>query len=310
MSLEAVSLIVFVAVVTVVAAVALVVRDVRAARRAAQPVAVQPPRLQRIKRLEPAAEGELSLAGFDRWLEGLVQDAGLDWNPLLTAMLMVAWGLLCGVALFTYSERFPMAVVAGLLAIPLPLAWLILRRLRRLARLQDQMPHALDTLARSIRAGQTLEEAMQLVGDHCPDPLGHEFRWCARQFSMGLGLPAVMRSFVRRLPLYDVRILATTLVVHRQMGGNVVSVLERLAQVIRDRLNSRRQLRATTAAGRASAAFIALATPAVFLYFVFFRPDYTAEMLGTPLGQSILGVAALLEIVGLIWMARLLRSTY
>ncbi len=310
MSLETVSVIVFVAVVAVVGAIAMVVRDLRAARRLAQPVAVQPARLQRIKRPEPEAEAGISVAGFDRWLEGLIQDAGLDWNPLLTAILMVAWGLLCGVTLFTFSERFPMAVVAGLLAIPLPLAWLILRRARRLARLQDQMPQALDVLARSIRAGQTLEQAIELVGDHCPEPLGHEFRWCARQLSMGLGLPAVMRSLVRRLPLYDVRILATTLVVHRQMGGNVVTVLERLAQVTRDRLNSRRQLRAMTAAGRASAAFIAVVTPAVFLYFVLFRPDYVAEMLGTPLGQSMLAIAALLEIVGLIWMARLLRSTY
>ena len=164
MSLETVSLIVFVAVVAAVGAVALVVRDVRSARRAAQVVAVQRARLQRLKRPEPEAEGELSVAGFDRWLEGLVQDAGLDWNPTLTAMLMVAWGLLCGVALFTYNERFPMAVVAGLLAIPLPLAWLILRRSRRLARVQDQMPQALDTLARSISVdSRGILEALRAV---------------------------------------------------------------------------------------------------------------------------------------------------
>ena len=78
---------------------------------------------------------------------------------------------------------------------------------------------------------------------------------------MGLGLPAVMRSLTRRVPLYDVRILATTLIVHRQMGGNVVSVLERLAQVIRERLNYRRQLRATTAAGRMSAGLVGSGHP-------------------------------------------------
>ena len=76
------------------------------------------------------------------------------------------------------------------------------------------------------------------------------------------------------------------------------------------RLNARRQLRATTAAGRMSAAFVALVTPGVFLYFVFFRPEYSAEMLESTLGQTMLLVAALLEIIGLIWMARLLRSPY
>ncbi len=310
MSLEVVSLAVFVAVVATVATVALVVRDVRAARLASQAVAAQPVRLQRIKPPESEAAPEVSVAGFDRWFAGLLQEAAVDWSPTATALLMAMWGVLCGIALFTYNERFEVAVVAGLIAMPLPLAYLIVRRARRLAKLQDQMPPALDTLARSIRAGQTLEQAIALVGDHSPDPLAKEFRWCARQFNMGLGLPAVMRSFVRRLPLYDVRILSTTLIVHRQMGGNVVNVLERLAQVIRDRLNSRRQLRATTAAGRASAVFISLVTPGVFLYFVFFRPEYSAEMLESTLGQTMLAVAALLEIVGLIWMARLLRSTY
>jgi tight adherence protein B len=310
MSVEVVSLVVFVAVVAVVAAVAMAVRDVRAARQASQAVAAQPARLQRLRPPEREAAPEISVAGFDRWFAGLVQESGLEWSPTVTALLMVMWGVLCAIALFTYNERFEVAVVAGLVFMPLPLAYLIVRRARRLAKLQDQMPPALDTLARSIRAGQTLEQAIALVGDHSPDPLAKEFRWCAKQFHMGLGLPAVMRSLVRRVPLYDARILSTTLIVHRQMGGNVVSVLERLAQVIRDRLNSRRQLRATTAAGRASAVFIALVTPGVFLYFVFFRPDYSAEMLGSTLGQSMLMIAALLEIVGLIWMARLLRSTY
>jgi tight adherence protein B len=107
-----------------------------------------------------------------------------------------------------------------------------------------------------------------------------------------------------------VRILGTTLIVHRQMGGNVVAVLERLSQVIRDRLNARRQLRATTAAGRMSAAFVSLVTPCVFLYFMFFRPEYSADMLEAPLGRTMLLAAAILEIVGLIWMARLLRPKY
>jgi tight adherence protein B len=107
-----------------------------------------------------------------------------------------------------------------------------------------------------------------------------------------------------------VRILATTLIVHRQMGGNVVNVLERLSQVIRERLNSRRQLRATTAAGRMSAGFVSLVTPCVFLYFVFFRPEYVSEMFQSTLGQTMLMVAVILEIVGLAWMARLLRAPY
>jgi len=308
MSLEVVTLVVFAAVVTVVGGIALAVRDVRAARRAG--ASVQVVHLERIKRQDVEPGGGISAAGFDRWFEGLLADAGFDWNPTATALVLVLWGLLCGIALFVYNERFDLAVVAGLIALPLPVAYLILRRTRRLALLQDQLPPAIDSLARSIRAGQTLEQAVALLGDHSPEPLAKEFRWCTQQMNMGLALPVVMRSLVRRVRLYDVRILSTALIVHRQMGGNVVAVLERLSQVIRERLSARRQLRATTAAGRMSAAFVALVTPCVFLYFVFFRPEYSSEMLQSTLGQTMLVTAAVLEIVGIVWLARLLRTPY
>ena len=141
-------------------------------------------------------------------------------------------------------------------------------------------------------------------------PMAAEFRWCAAQLSMGSSLQGVMRSLVHRVPLYDMRIFATTLIVHRQTGGNIVGVLERLAQVIRDRLSYKRQLRATLAAGRMSAGFVAMVTPAVFVYYFFFRPEYVNTMLQAPLGRSLIILTVVLEIVGLAWTARLLRPNF
>ena len=80
------------------------------------------------------------------------------------------------------------------------------------------------------RAGQTLDQAIVPLGDHSPEPLAKEFRWCAKQMGMGLALPAVMRSLMQRVRLYDLRIIATALIVHRHTGGNVVLVLERLVR--------------------------------------------------------------------------------
>jgi len=202
------------------------------------------------------------------------------------------------------------ALVAGFAGASLPLAFLVYRRSQRLNLLQQSLPPALETLARSMRAGHTLESAIQLLGNETAGPLAKEFRSCAHQLQMGLGLPAVMRSLVRRVDLYDVRVLAAALNVHRQAGGNVVDLLDRLAQVVRERLNYRRQVRATTAAGRLSAGLIAIVGPAVFVYFFFFQPEYAGRMLGSSLGQSILIVAVLLEVVGLIWISRLLKPAY
>ena len=80
--------------------------------------------------------------------------------------------------------------------------------------------------------------------------------------------------------------------------------------MVRDRLNYRRQLRATTAAGRMSAGLVALVAPGVFVYFFFFRPDYIATMLQAPFGRSLLVTAVVLEVVGLVWTYRLLKPAY
>lgn len=289
-------------------AVAMVIRDARAARAAVP--APQRPRLQRLPLAQPSGATSGAVASFDRGFVDLLREAGLAWDPTAAMLVIMLWGMLCGAIVFFFDERIEPALVAGLVGAILPAVYLIVLRTRRQTQLQDQLPAALETLARSIRAGRPLDQAIGLLGEHSPEPLAREFRWCAKQLEMGLGLPVVARSLVRRVRLYDIRILAATLIVHRQTGGNVVTVLERLAQVVRERINFRRQLRATTAAGRLSAGMVAMVAPGVFLYFFFFRQDYIHTMLQAPLGQSMLAIIFLLEAVGLIWTARLLRSPY
>jgi tight adherence protein B len=308
MNLFAVSVLVFLASATAVAAVGYLMLDGRRARLAALEE-TKPARLQRLPRAAAAAPTG-PVASFDQWFVKLLRDVGLEWNPTLTALLLTLLAVVCGTAMFVWDERLGPALVTGAVVLPLPLVWLSFQRSRRVTRLQEQLPPALEILARSMRAGQSLDQGIKLVGDHGPDPLAKEFRWCSHQLEMGLALPAVMRSLSRRVPLYDMRLLATTLIVHRQTGGNVVTVLERLAQVVRERLNYRRQLRATLAAGRLSTTMVAIVAPGVFVYFFFFRPDYLRPMLASSLGLSILAVAVVLEIIGLIWTSRLMRPTY
>jgi tight adherence protein B len=123
-------------------------------------------------------------------------------------------------------------------------------------------------------------------------------------------MSAVMRALVHRLQLTDIRIFTTTLTVHRQTGGNLAWTLERLAGVIRERLAYRRQMRASTAAGRMSATLIAAIGPLLFVYLFFAEPQYVSGLTQSPLGQSLLAAAVFLEIAGLLWIARMLRSDF
>ena len=307
-----IGLLVFLALASALGTVVLAVHDVVSARRArlaAHAAAARPVRLRRRKKPDDASPRGLTSA-FDRWFLRLVHETGLSWDPVAASLLMVLSGILVGAALFLWNEQ-PLPVVLGmLLGAALPLGYLVVRRRRRIRCLQDLLAPALEILARAVRAGQTLDQAMALLGEHSPEPLAAEFRYCSKQLEMGLGMPAVMRSLVERVQLYDVRIFATSLVVHRETGGNIAAVLDRLAFVVRDRLSYRRQLQVATAGGRISAGLVSLIAPSLFVFFFFFRPHYINTLIQSPLGQSLLLTAVFLEIVGLIWTWRLLKPAY
>jgi tight adherence protein B len=181
-------------------------------------------------------------------------------------------------------------------------------RVRRMREIREQLPNVLDMLARAVRAGTSLDQAIKIVGSEAGGVLGREFTQCARQLEMGRSLPAVVKSLAMRVRLIEMRILSTTLSVQRQSGGNLADSLERMAGVIRDRLTARRRLRAATGAGRASTLLIATLGPLAYLVMFVWQPEHMSIMYQDPLGQLMLFTAISLEVVGILWVASLLRQ--
>jgi tight adherence protein B len=302
-------LIAFVAIALGAAAVMLVVRDLAAsaaAGRAQRGAAVF--RLARLPLARDQREPRSAIEQFDQWFLRLLHDAGSDWSPVTAVLYLLLFALLIGGALFVITD---MAFVGGLGAVigtAIAFITLIMARARRARQLQEQLPAALEMLARAVRAGESLEQAVELVGEKSPEPLAREFRRVANQLHMGLSISAAMRALVFRVRMMDMRIFTTTLTVHRRTGGNLAATLERLAAVVRERLTYRRQMRAATGAGRVSAMIIAMVGPLLFAYLFLFHPDYVQGLVVDPIGRSLLIVAVFLEIVGLLWISRLLRT--
>ena len=149
-----------------------------------------------------------------------------------------------------------------------------------------------------------------MVGNNAPKPLAAEFCRCSGQLQMGLSLSAAIRALTRRVPLAEMRILAATLMVQRQTGGNLPVTLERLAQVCRDRLSYYRQFRAATAAGRGAAILIAAISVGAAAYLLFGRPEYAQDFFEQPQGYAMLAIAIGLMIIGLTWIFKLLKVDY
>ena len=251
-----------------------------------------------------------SLVGrLDQALASLIDQSGLSWGIWNVLLLMVASGGVAAAVALLWTDNLMitcLAMAAGMIAL-VPV--FIVRRTKRLAMFHQQFPDVLDLLARAVRAGESLEQAVALVGEKTAQPMAGEFRRCSRQLDMGLSIPAVARSLAARVPLVEIKIFGATLSVHRQTGGNLAATLEQLAIVVRDRSNYRRQLRATTAAGRTSVTMVASAGPLLCFYLMVFEPEYFGRLTASSLGQMLLAAAVVLETVGLVWIWRMLSQS-
>jgi tight adherence protein B len=314
MSPQLVALLAFGALACAIAGLGLLARDIFGRRqRVAEDRVLERPSETGVAQLptvfdEPPARSWLGR--LDQGFNRLVAESGLAMEPMAAFLLMLLCGLALAGTLFLWREQELLAIAGMAVGMVLPLIYLAIRRNRRRRAMQEQLPDVLELLARGVRAGESLDQAIALVGEDSPPPLGIEFRRCARQMEMGLSLQAAMRSLVRRVPLMEARIMASALLVQRASGGNLATTMERLAAVVRDRLSYRRQFRATTAAGRYGATLIALVGPIVLLVLAIWQPEYAANFFTEPFGWILIGAAFVLNLLGLIWVFSLLRTDY
>ena len=306
MTLEQVSLIVFFASIAVCVALWMLVRDLMWGPHGEE--RLRPRSLRRVPTVHDEEPARTLTGKLDQGFEHLVFESGIDISPVTAFLMMIACGLLAGGAMFAYRDNLMYAGMLGAVGMILPLSGMSFFRSRRMREMREGMPYVVDLLSRAVRAGESVDQAIALVGSETKGMIGREFTRCARQLDMGLSLSTVMQSLSRRVRLTELRMLASTLMVHRQAGGNLPIALDRMSGVVRDRLNAARQMRATTGAGRSSTLLIAIVSPVAYILCFIYFPDHVRPLLNDPIGRMLLLVAVGLEFIGILWVLSLLKQ--
>lgn len=300
----------FFAISLVGAALALAVRDYLVTRRKLINERLALPDPSPIaRRREPRAPAGAPAPQGD-WFERLVLTSGLPLSTEAAFLLSLLVGAILGGVLLLWREDWVLAACGMVIGVFTVILYMVIQRNRRARAFLEQLPEAVSLLSRSVHAGESLEQAMRTVAQHTPAPLAGEFRQCAMQFDMGLSVETAMRALTRRVPLAEMQILASTLIVQRRAGGHLAETLETLVRVIRDRLNYQRHFRATTAAARLSALLIGIGGPLVAFAIWTWQPQYLRLLTSSTEGRSLLTIAFILYLVGLLWAVRLLRPKY
>jgi tight adherence protein B len=149
-----------------------------------------------------------------------------------------------------------------------------------------------------------------MVADETPEPLGTEFRLLYDQQNYGKPLPEVLREFAARIPLLDVRIFVTAVLTQRETGGNLAEVLDKLAALIRERFNVRRQVRAISAHGRITGTVLTLLPPALGAVLLVIAPDHVMVLVTDPIGIRLTIIGIVLQITGALAIRRIVNIEF
>jgi tight adherence protein B len=216
----------------------------------------------------------------DSWrcrLRVMLEQADLKWSleGLLTAM--GALGLALGL-LGLWLQGPLLAVIAGGVGAAAPLGYVQFRRRARRNAFLAQLPGAFDLMARVLRAGHSVEQALQAVVEASEQPVAGEFGQCQKQQNLGLRPEISFQDMARRTGVVEMRIFVMAVLIQRQVGGNLSEVLERLAMLIRSRLRLRNHVRTLTAEGRLQGLTLLLLPFAMFAVMLVVNRTY-AEVL-------------------------------
>lgn len=197
--------------------------------------------------------------------------------------------------------------VAGACA-TLPWARIAFARYRRLRAFEKALPHAVDMMARSLRAGHSTAGAIEIMAQGAPEPASSEFSEVFRQQNFGLPLRDALMQLIDRVPSADLRVLVTAIVVQRETGGNLVEVLDRTTNVIRERQRLQGEIRVQTAQGRLTGWILTLLPVVVMGLINVMDPGYSKPLLNDPFGHKLLLLCAGLIAMGALVINRIINS--
>lgn len=249
-------------------------------------------------------------SGIDLQFEQLADESGFDIDKWSVVGIIFGAGLAVAGGGYLIYENLLIAAagipVGGIVAygVLAGFGWW------RTYQMRQDLNEALQMVADAIRAGRTLEQAAEMVGDELKGPLADEFKQCASHLRLGQSPVSVLERMSRRVPLPEFQVFAMAVIVHRRTGGNLSLLTERMADAARDRQEFNGHVNAVTAGSQLSAIGLIVGPLLAVGILAWIDPSYMGHFLTSDIGPLLLISAAVLQFIGALWVWRLIRVSF
>jgi tight adherence protein B len=246
---------------------------------------------------------------FNQYIRNLIEGAAARSTPSRFFRLCVISAICGGGLVFTVAHGALafLAIPAAALCGVLPLFRLKRTKRRRIEAFQAQFPEGLEFVSRSMRAGHAFSVSLEMLHREFDEPMAGEFRRIFEEQNLGLPLDIALGKFAIRMPLLDVQFFTSAVLLQRKTGGNLTEILDKLAQLIRERYKLHGKIRTVSAHGRMTGKVLSAIPIFVGALMFYVNPDYGTFFMTTTEGREMIGAAAALQVIGYLTIQRIVK---
>ena len=228
----------------------------------------------------------------------MLYQANLKWTAGGLLLMSAAAFAIPGYLIYLRTDSMLFGLIAGLVIGFAPFGFVLFKRKKRFGKFEKELPDALDLMVSALRVGHSLNAALNLVARECPDPINVEFRICFEEQNYGLEMRTAMLNLVTRVPLQDLRIATTAILIQKESGGNLAEVLEKTGHVIRERFRLKRQVMTHTAQGRLTGMILTLLPVVLGFMLYLISPESMSLLWKRDIGVKLLWGSAIMTVIG------------
>lgn len=240
-------------------------------------------------------------------MDRLLQQSGVTWSVSdFFGLSLLAFLAALFAASYLPAPWLFSLVIATVVAM-LPYFYVTRAKTKRLDRIEQQLPDAMDLMGRALRAGHAFPTSLKMVGDEMSDPIAAEFRIAFDEVNFGIAMPEALMNLATRVPSTDLRYFVIAVLIQRETGGNLSELLASISAIIRDRLKLMGQVRVLSAEGRMSAWVLGLLPFGAALMIQLTNPKFLEILYTDPGGRKMLAVVAVMMVLGVLAMRKIIN---
>jgi len=228
---------------------------------------------------------------------------------------LIAGSLFLSLIVFIFLYWSGFGILAFFLApfcLFIPWGYVKYLRARYYRLFEQQLADTLLLMANGLHAGFSFLQSLEMVSREAPQPICFEFERVVQEVSVGMPINDTLQNMADRVQSMDLNLVVTAVSIQREIGGSLAEILETIADVINERLRTRREIRVLTTQGRLSGAILAF-LPVIIGILIHFstkvsapnEPSFVQPLLHDPRGQVMLGMAFVAQVIGFFVIMRI-----